>query len=148
MKLYRVVTDYQGGTFAMGIAQSAEHWLDTMLEWRESDGSFGDWGDEEKDTREYQDRYWRGEIAKGNEQDLIDYIADLWDLEFQTIGEDLQKQYQTYLSEFDRAEGEPVCFCEWLDNEAEQLGTPNSRNNREGAEYFGNLTNEDKSIIY
>lgn len=147
MKLYRVIEDLQGGTFAMGVAQSAKEWLETMLDWRESDGSFGDWGGEEEDTREYQEKLWLDLIAKGEEQSLIDYIAEIWQLDFQEIGEDLQQAYKTYKQEFDPAEGEPVCFCEWLDNEAEKLGLTPSTENREGAEYWRGFAKDNNDEI-
>lgn len=133
MKLYRVIKDRQGGAFAMGYAQSAKDWLETMIGWRDSDDSWGDWGNGHKgyeDERDKAIKWWQVQIAAGNEQNLIDYIADIWDLDFQIIDEELQAAYETYKSEFNPAEGEPVCLCEWLDCEAVELGLV-----EQGAEY-------------
>lgn len=124
MKKYRVVEDLQGGTFGMDRVYTAEEWLETMLDWREADGSFGDqaWAGDYEDTKEGQRKLWLDVIAKGEEQALIDYIAELWWLEFEEVGEDLQQAYEDYKKNFDPAEGEPVCINEWLDNEAVELG--------------------------
>lgn len=127
MKLYRVIKDRQGGSFAMGYAQSAADWLETMIGWRDSDDSWGDWGNG-KGTGYYDDReraikWWQNQIkTPEGEQDLINYIDDIWDLDFQTIDENLQAAYEQYKSEFNPAEGEPVCLSEWLDCEAVELG--------------------------
>lgn len=123
-RLYRVIEDYQGGSFGMSYgAQTAEDWLDIATDWLDADGYF------DRDGNPTVDEFkgpWLEVIDEGREQELIDYIAEMWQIDFQEIGEDLQQAYKTYKQEFDPAEGEPVCFCEWLDNEAEELGLTSS----------------------
>ena len=81
---YRVVRDLQGGEFGMGRDYTAEEWLECMLEWRDSDDSWGDYGGD-IDTREGCEKFWKDIIKQGKEQELIDYIADIWMLEFEKI---------------------------------------------------------------
>lgn len=135
MKLYRVIKDRQGGSFAMGCPQTARGWLENMIDWRDSDDSWGDWGNgrdnDYEDEREKAIKWWQNHLkTKTGEKDLIEYISDFWDLDFQEIGEDLQAEYKKYKAEFDPAEGEPVCLSEWLDCEAVELGLV-----EKGAEY-------------
>lgn len=147
MKLYRVIEDCQGGTFAMGIAQSANEWLEQMLDWRDSDGSFGNWDAPEEDTMEGQRKRWQQVIAEGHEQELIDYIAEIWQLEFETINEGLQDAYRAYLKASGPTEGNLKCFCEWLDDRAEQEGRASSRDNADGPEYF-HYQSDDREVMY
>lgn len=110
----------------MGYVGTAEDWLDRMIDWRDSDQSWGDWGDGHNgyaDDREGAIRWWQNHIKtpKG-EIDLIEYIADMWQIEFEEIRPEWETAYAKYVAEFDPAEGDPVCFCEWLDCEAVELG--------------------------
>lgn len=73
-KFYEVKRDYQGGTFGMDRVQTAEEWLEDMLYWQEVDGT-------EPSDLEAQRKRWEADLAKGNEQDLIDYIAEVWCLD-------------------------------------------------------------------
>lgn len=77
---YRVVRDLQGGEFGMGRDYTAEEWLEQAVAWRDGDG----WGDDE---REEYIKFWRRIIKDGREQELIDYIADIWSLEFEKVKE-------------------------------------------------------------
>lgn len=82
-KYYACVEDRQGGGFGMGRCYTAEEWLEQAYEWRESDDSWGDYEGGGQDTpRGFLD-YWRGVIADGREQELIDYISDIWDIDIQ-----------------------------------------------------------------
>ena len=87
MKKYRVIEDYQGGDFCMGLDHTAEEWLEQATEWRDSDDSWGDWGDGDTDTREGWLEFWRKLIADNKEQELIDYISDIWQIKFEEIKE-------------------------------------------------------------
>ena len=94
MKKYQVIRDLQGGGFGMGRVMTATEWLDQAVEWRDSDDSWGDYGDgvdkhghRHLDSRSWFIKFWKKIIKEGNEQELIDYIADIWQLEFETIGE-------------------------------------------------------------
>lgn len=78
MKRYKVIEDLQGGEFGMGREYTAEEWLEQAVEWRDSDG----WGDDE---REEFIKFWKRMIKDGREQELIDYIADIWSLEFEEV---------------------------------------------------------------
>lgn len=90
MKRYRVVADLQGGEFGMGRDFTAEEWLAQAVEWRDSDDSWGDYGNDmydetHTDDREGFIRFWEQRIKDGKEQELIDYIADIWSLDFKEI---------------------------------------------------------------
>lgn len=87
MKKYRVIEDYQGGDFGMGRDYTAEEWLEQATEWRDSDDSWGDWGDGDIDTREGWLELWRKLIEDNKEQELIDYISDMWQIRFEEIKE-------------------------------------------------------------
>lgn len=87
MKKYRVIEDYQGGDFGMGRDCTAEEWLEQATEWRDSDDSWGDWGDGDIDTREGWLEFWHELIANNKEQELIDYISDMWQIRFEEIKE-------------------------------------------------------------
>lgn len=119
---WRVVRDRQGGDFAMGKIQTAAEWLEDMTDWQDADNS---WGDEE-DARAKALAYWQKAIEEGREDELIEYIGEVWDLDFDVIDESLEAAYEQYKSEFDPAEGEPADFLEWLDNEAVILGLVDS----------------------
>lgn len=92
MKRYRVVRDLQGGAFGMGRDYTATEWLEQAVSWRDSDDSWGDWGDgvdcygnKHKDSRTWFIKFWTRMIKDGKEQELIDYIADIWDIEFAEV---------------------------------------------------------------
>ena len=94
MKRYRVVADLQGGEFGMGRDYTAEEWLKQAVEWRDSDDSWGDYGEgtdmygeTHNDDREWFIKFWKQRIEDGKEQELIDYIADIWQLEFKEVKE-------------------------------------------------------------
>lgn len=81
MHKYRVVRDYQGGEFGMGRDYTAEEWLEQMLEWRTADGL------DDEDT-ERERGYWAKAIKTPyGESMLIDYIAEIWQLEFEKVKE-------------------------------------------------------------
>lgn len=92
MKRYRVVRDLQGGEFGMGRDYTATEWLEQAVSWRDSDDSWGDWGDgvdcygnKHKDSRTWFVKFWTRMIKDGKEQELIDYIADIWQIEFAPV---------------------------------------------------------------
>ena len=78
MKKYRVVEDYQGGSFGMGRDYTAKEWLEQMTEWQLADGL---------DTEDVETgiMYWQNKIKQGKEQELIDYIAEVWKLRFEEV---------------------------------------------------------------
>lgn len=81
MKKYRVIRDYQGGSFGMDRDYTAKEWLEQMLEWRNADGV-----DDEDVERERG--YWTKAIETPyGESMLIDYIAEVWQLEFEEAKE-------------------------------------------------------------
>ena len=81
MNKYRVVRDYQGGSFGMDRDYTAEEWLEQMLEWRTADGL------DDEDT-ERERGYWATAIKTPyGESMLIDYIAEIWQLEFKKVKE-------------------------------------------------------------
>ena len=88
MKKYEVIRDYQGGDFGMGRQYTALEWLEQATEWRDADDSFGDWGDYQDgdaDTKEKFVSFWTDIIKQGREKELIDYIAEMWQLEFKEV---------------------------------------------------------------
>lgn len=80
MKKYRVIRDYQGGSFGMDRDYTAKQWLEQMIEWSDADG--WDWED-----METSHMYWQNKINQGKEKELIDYIAEVWSLEFEEVKE-------------------------------------------------------------
>lgn len=80
MKKYRVVADYQGGSFGMDRDYTAEEWLEQMEDWALADG----W---DSDDLETEVMYWQNKIKQGKEQELIDYIAEVWTLGFEEVKE-------------------------------------------------------------
>lgn len=94
MNKYRVVRDLQGGEFGTGRNYTAKEWLEQAVEWRDSDDSWGDYGegvdcygDKHLDSRTWFIKFWNKIIKDGREQELIDYIADVWSLEFEKVKE-------------------------------------------------------------
>ena len=92
MKRYRVIRDLQGGEFGMGRDYTATEWLEQADSWRDSDDNWGDWGDgvdcygnKHKDIRTWFIKFWTRMIKDGKEQELIDYIADIWQIEFAPV---------------------------------------------------------------
>ena len=88
MKRYEVVRDLQGGDFGMGRQYTAKEWLDQAVEWRDADDSWNDWGDYgdgKPDTRQVFIDFWTDLINAGKEQLLIDYISDMWQIEFEEV---------------------------------------------------------------
>lgn len=73
--------------------QETEHVGDGVIEDRfvwgvDSDDSWGDYGDgtdmydeTHHDDRKWFIRFWKKVIADGKEQELIDYISDIWDID-------------------------------------------------------------------
>lgn len=80
MKKYRVVRDYQGGSFGMDRDYTAKEWLEQMTDWQVADGQ-----DDEDAKAEIA--YWQNKIERGKEQELIDHIAEVWQLEFEEVKE-------------------------------------------------------------
>lgn len=78
MKRYEVVKDLQGGAFGMGRQYTAPEWLEQVLDWRDADG----WSE---DARADAIQYWKQALAEGREQELIDYIAEIWELELREV---------------------------------------------------------------
>jgi hypothetical protein len=79
-KKYRVVEDYQGGSFGMDRDFTAEEWLEQMAEWQDADGC------DDEDIKNSV-AYWQKKIEDGEEQDLIDYIAEVWTIRFEEVKE-------------------------------------------------------------
>lgn len=90
MRRYVVVEDRQGGGFGMGRCYTAEEWLEQAVEWRDSDDSWGDYGEgvdcygnKHLDSRSWFIKFWKRVIKDGKEQELIDYISEIWDIDIQ-----------------------------------------------------------------
>lgn len=77
MAKYRVVEDYQGGSFGTGRDYTAKQWLEQAVDWRDSDG----WDDDER--AEFID-YWNNKI-KTDEWSLVEYISDMWQIGFEVL---------------------------------------------------------------
>lgn len=80
MKKYRVIRDYQGGSFGMDRDYTAKEWLEQMTDWQIADGC------NDEDVKA-EITYWQNQIERGKEQELIDYIAEAWQLEFEEVKE-------------------------------------------------------------
>jgi hypothetical protein len=94
MKKYRVIEDLQGGDFCMDREYTANEWLEQAVEWRDADDSWGDYGegvdcygDKHLDSKTWFIKFWKKIIKDGREQELIDYIADIWGLVFEEVKE-------------------------------------------------------------
>lgn len=114
MNYYIVTDDLQGGWFGMHRAYTAEEWGVQASEWADSDGS-----------EDYES--WK--LANyDSEQDLIDDIAEFWELRFAQINEEQKAIYDGlveysdkygYSAEIKDAEG----YWKFIDNvrEAEEV---------------------------
>lgn len=80
-KLYECVEDRQGANWCVGLAQTAEEWLENAIYWRNSDWS---WDEDNGDTEENMRKFWKDKIEQGKEKELIEYIDDMWGLDFET----------------------------------------------------------------
>ena len=76
-KKWRVVEDRQGGTWCVGISQTALEWLDNVCEWLRFDGVF----DEEYTEEKFRTRWL--EIINKDPQKFIDYVDENWDITMQ-----------------------------------------------------------------
>lgn len=92
MKRYRVIEDLQGGDFGMDRDYTANEWLEQAVEWRDADDSWGDYGEgvdcygeKHLDSKTWFIKFWKKIIKDGHEQELIDYIADIWGLVFEEV---------------------------------------------------------------
>lgn len=82
MKKYKCIEDYQGTGWCIDIVDTAEGWLERAIGWRDSDDSF------ENDTeRKKFIAYWNHKIKMGEEEKLIEYIADIWQIGFEEVKE-------------------------------------------------------------
>ena len=79
MKKYKCVNDYTGG-YCAGLALTAQEWLGSLAGWLAQRGFDKKKIDEELD-------FWRKKIEAGAEEELIEYLADAWDLEIKEIKE-------------------------------------------------------------
>lgn len=128
MKLYRVIKDEQGGSFGMGRVYTAEEWLEQAIDWLDADGS------DPLDLSDIECCYQR-KISEGKEQEVIDYIAEIWQLEFEEISQAQLDGYDEYKKNYHKYHDkgqEPVCFAEWLDNEWAESPTEIDLTNDEG----------------
>lgn len=100
-KVYYVSCDRQGGTFGMGRLFTATEWLEQAINWADNDNW---WTTDEDEEEKYRKEFISNSeqlIKEGKEQDFIDYIADVWELDFE---------------EGDIEKGIPEEFNPWDDN--------------------------------
>jgi len=107
MKYYIVTRDLQGGEFGMERAYTAKQWGEQAFDWADSDGS-------------EEPEYWLIENHP-DEQELINNIADYWELEFKCINEEQKKTYESYLKKLDWKAREYFSLYEKADIEIKQL---------------------------
>ena len=79
MKKYKCVNDYTGG-YCAELTLTAQEWLGVLVGWRAQRGYGKKKNDEELD-------FWRKKIEDGAEEELIEYLADAWDLEIKEVKE-------------------------------------------------------------
>lgn len=72
-KKYVVVHDRQGGSFGMGRIYARKEWAEQAFEWSDTDGAF----ETDDEANDYQQM-----LTEMTEQEVIDYIADMWELDF------------------------------------------------------------------
>lgn len=75
---WRVVRDYQGGSFGMGRDYTSREWAEQAIEWLEADGC----DDIDEWRKSFDDM-----LQAGDEDGVIAEIASVWDLEFEEIVE-------------------------------------------------------------
>lgn len=74
-KVYQCTRDLQGGEFAVGHCTTAQGWLSKAMEWADLDDNLGLYSEAEARLK-----------AGGVDQD-VDFVADLWDLDIDLLGE-------------------------------------------------------------
>lgn len=84
MKRYEVVEDLQGGEFGMGRQYTAEEWLEQAIDWLEADDIDG------RVIEDYK-AHWTEKIKAGREQELIEYIAEMWQLDIQEVKKEVKE---------------------------------------------------------
>ena len=97
MKVYYVSCDRQGASFGMGRLYTAYEWLEQAVDWWDSDDFW------ESDNERAEFLYnWLHRINSGEEDQMIEYISEIWELDFEVgnIEEGIPK-------EFDPDEREP-----------------------------------------
>lgn len=87
-KLYECTEDRQGTGWQVGKVQTASEWLEDAIYWRDSDWS---WDESNGDTEENMREFWNKKIAEGKEQELIEYVDDIWSLTIEYVGEEEKK---------------------------------------------------------
>ena len=82
-KLYECTEDRQGTNWNVGKVQTASEWLEDAIYWRNADWS---WDEDNGDTEENMRKFWNKKIAEGKEQELIEYIDDMWSITLEFVG--------------------------------------------------------------
>ena len=80
MKKYKCVEDYQGTGWCVDVVDTAEGWRERAIDWQQSDGI------DAEDIEKFS-RYYKEKIEEGKEQELMDYIADVWQIGFEEVKE-------------------------------------------------------------
>ena len=77
-RYYYVTCDRQGGSFGMGRLYTAYQWLEQAVEWHDHD----DFWESDIERQNFIEQ-WSFEITNGNEDDFMEYVSDLWELDFE-----------------------------------------------------------------
>lgn len=111
-KKYICVRDFQGGSFGMYRTYTAKEWGEQAYEWADSDS----WSNPEEC---YLENF-------KNEQDLINFIADMWEIQLEELSKDNIEVVEYLLEELKLLKENELDFYEhekkWLIKTAQEIG--------------------------
>jgi hypothetical protein len=129
MKKYIVIRDYQGGSFGMCRDYTAKEWGEQAYEWADSDGSeYADQWLLENFTKNYSTDK-NGNKHYSTEQDLINTIADIWEIELVELDKN-NEEVVNFLQECAKDSGENFYYqdIDWARKVLKELGVKLCKN--------------------
>ena len=101
-KKYICVRDFQGGSFGMYRTYTAKEWGEQAMEWADSDGSeYADQWLLENFSKNYYVNE-KNEKKYNTEEDLINAIADMWEIQLEELSIDNIEVVEYLLNELKR----------------------------------------------
>ena len=111
-KKYICVRDFQGGSFGMYRTYTAKEWGEQAYEWADSDN----WENPDECLLE----------SFKTEQDLIDFIADMWEIQIEELSKDNIEVVEYLLQELKEIKEYDLDFNkyqkEWIIKTAQEIG--------------------------
>lgn len=109
-KKYICVNDFQGGSFGMYRTYTAEEWRQQAIEWADMDG----WEEADK------------EFNFKNEQNLINYICEIWEIQIEELSIDNIEVVEYLLNKLKDLKDNILNFYdyqkEWIKETALEIG--------------------------